>query len=586
MKHIGFIIAAIFLFIGIVSCEDQYLEKPIGDDLVVDSIFASKQRAMSAIAQVYQGSLASGLPVLNWDNNRRYGMTSGTISHLSGEVNALKFNWEDAWRIQRSGMTADDGSGRPRSDDGFNFNYIAIRRCFLVIDNIHKVPDMSDKEKDEVRAEMKTLIAYRYQEMFKRYGGVPIVKGTLTVEDEILIPRASLEDLLKHIITLCDEAIAVLPDSYADRDKGRVTKGVAMAIKAEVLMYAARPLFNSPTPYLNLDGHNNLISFGRTDRTLWERAVQASLDVLDWAENNNHYIINTGSPFDDYGTAVATPGNVEVLLAYKNQRSGGNTQGTSQWFDPREEAGGANAMSFNMLTQYYKADGTDQVWPTSSTPYIDYQSRIEEMEPRYKVSAMGAGIDAWNNPGSTYWTSRVITDGSTNEGRAGTEACGRRVKFWYMAGNRKWFEYPIYRLAEFYLNLAEAYNELDNPQKSLEYLNEIRDRAGLNDITETNKDNLRRIIQREWAVEFYEEGHRFFAVKHWKHPDLGNGIIGGSKKSLVYTYQNANFGYVAADYVSYSVETVYEGFWNVSQYLTPFPIAEVNKGYLIQNPGY
>ena len=155
-----------------------------------------------------------------------------------------------------------------------------------------------------------------------------------------------------------------------------------------------------------------------------------------------------------------------------------------------------------------------------------------------------------------------------------------------MAGNRKWFEYPIYRLAEFYLNLAEAYNELVKPEKSLEYLNVIRNRAGLNDIDETNKDKLREVIQREWAVEFYEEGHRFFDVKHWKHPDIGNGIIGGTKKSLVYTYKNGNFGYVQDDYVSYSVDVVYEGFWNGTQYLSPFPIAEVNKGYLMQNPGY
>jgi hypothetical protein len=141
-------------------------------------------------------------------------------------------------------------------------------------------------------------------------------------------------------------------------------------------------------------------------------------------------------------------------------------------------------------------------------------------------------------------------------------------------------------LAEFYLNLAEAYNELNDPQNALLNLNVIRKRAGLPDITETNQIQLRTIIQREWAIEFYEECHRFYDVKHWKLPDLGNGIIGGSKKSFIFTYVNGDFGYVSADYVSYSVQEVYTGFWAQNQYLSPFPIKEVNIGYLIQNPGY
>jgi hypothetical protein len=583
MKHINHLIVISCIFFSVVACENEFLEKPMGSDLVVDSIFSTEQKALAAIAQAYSMSLASGIAIVDWDGSRTYGLSSGTNSHLSGEINARKFSWEDGWAIQHSGMTADDGSGIPRSDDGFSFNYRAIRQCFLVIENIDMVADMSQPQKEEVKAEMKTLIAYRYEEMFKRYGGVPLVKHSLTVDEEIMIPRSSLEEVLDYVETLCDEAIAVLPDNYEDKYKGRVTKGVAMAVKAEILMYAARPLFNSPTPYLSLGEYNNLISFGREERTLWERAATASQDVITWALQHGHGIIKTGSPLDDYGTAVATPNNAEVLIAYKNQHAPG---GNGNYYDPHGPSGGANGMSYNMLTQYYKADGTEQIWPAAETPYSDYLTRIEDMEGRYKASAMGAGIDAWNNPNNEYWSSRRLTDGSTWEGRGGNEACGRRVKFWYHADNRVWFEFPIYRLAEFYLNLAEAYNELNDPANALLNLNVIRDRAGLPDITETNQAQLRAIIQREWAIEFYEECHRFYDVKHWKLSDLGNGIIGGSKKSFIFKYVNGDFGYVSADYVSYWIEEIYTGFWAPNQYLSPFPIKEVNIGYLVQNPGY
>lgn len=589
MKKISFLLLIItYLILSFPSCTDDFLEKPLGTDLTVDSIFSSEQKALSAIAQAYSYSLASGIAVLGWDDNRNYGLTSGTLSHLSGEVNSVKFNWEDGWLIQRSGMTADDGGEKKlaRSDDGFLMNYKAIRQCYLVIENIDKAVDMSQESKEAVKAEMKTLIAYRYQEMFKRYGGVPIVTSTLTIEDDLNIPRATLQELLEHVVALCDEVQdSPLPDVYPDRFKGRVTKGVALAVKAEIYMFAARPLFNSSTPYMNLGESNNLISFGAYNEDLWQKAVDASKAVLTWAEQNGYGLIKTGKPLDDYGMAVATPSNREVLLAYKNQTSGGG----AGYYRPHGESGGANSMSFNMLKQYYKEDGTEQTWPTVSagvTAFSDFTTRINEMEARYKASAMAAGIDAWNNPNDEYWACRIVADGSTWEGRTNNEGCGRRVKFWYKAGRRAWFEFPVYRLAEFYLNLAEAYNELNDNSNSLLYLNEIRDRAGLPDITETNQAELRKLIQREWAIEFYEEGHRLYDVKHWKHEDIGNGIIGGEKLGFVYTYISGGMGYYATDYVSYSLQARYTGFWADNQYLSPFPKSEINKGYLVQNPGY
>ncbi|MDP4240367.1 MAG: RagB/SusD family nutrient uptake outer membrane protein [Bacteroidota bacterium] len=576
---IKYIAVTSILIIVLSACNKDFLQKPQGSDTNVDSIFSTSQKSQAAIALAYSQSLAAGIDISGWDGNRDYGLCSSTLSHISGELNDLKYNWEDGWMIQRSGMKADDGSGKPISDDGFTFNFKAIRQNNLVLENIDKVKDMSATEKEQVKAEMKTLTAYRYEEMFKRYGGVPIVSKSLTAADSIKIPRASLQKTLDFIVKLCDEAASVLPSSYPDNWKGRVTKGVALAIKAEALLFAARPLFNSATPYLDFGTHNNLICFGNSDPSRWQKAADASKAVLDWALTNNLHVINTGSPLDDYGTAVATPNNAEVLLAYKFQQNVGN-------YDPRTEGGGANGMSFNQISQYVKADGTNQDWATVPTPYSEYVAKMQQMEPRFKASAAAAGIDAWNNPNDVNWNSTRLSNASDWEGRGGTEACGRRVKFWYHAGTRNWFEFPIYRLAEFYLNLAEAYNELAQPATALSYLKVIRSRAGLPEITETNQIALRQIIQREWAVEFYEEGHRYFDVKHWKLPEIGNGIIGGDKKSFVFTYVNGSCGWVAADYKTYTTKVVYTGFWNSTQYLTPFPIKEINKGYIVQNPGY
>lgn len=573
---------AIILFatsIYLTGCTKKFLEKPQGSDLNVDSVFSGKQKALAAIAQAYSQSLTSGIIIWDASAGRDYGAT-GTLTHLSGELNAIKFYWEGSFQIQRSGLTANDGSGNARASGNFINNYYAIRHNQVVAENIDKVPDMNETEKKQVRAEMTILTAYRYMELLKRYGGVPIVRNPLTLTDNLNTPRATVKETVDYIVTLCDSVQPDLPDAYEAANVGRVTKGVAMCVKAETLMFAARPLFNSATPYLSTAGIENLVCLGNYDANRWQNAVDANLAVLNWALANNYKIINTGKPFDDFGTAVATPSNPEILLAYKYQ-------GNLSFYDPHDQPGGANAMSFDMLSQFYKADGNDQAWSTTAAPYSQYWAKMQEMEPRYKVSAIAAGQQAWNNPGSYRWSPAVLAGSSNWDGSRGTEGCGRRAKFWYMAGERRWCEYPLYRLAEIYLNLAEAYNELGNAPEALKNLNVIRKRAGLPDVTETDQLKLRKIIQREWAIEFYEEGHRYFDVKHWKHENIGNGIIGGPKSGFLFTYTSPTaIGTSASDYSTYVTKVMYTGFWSQNQYLEPFPIREVNIGAIKQNPGY
>ncbi|MDR1121137.1 MAG: RagB/SusD family nutrient uptake outer membrane protein, partial [Dysgonamonadaceae bacterium] len=377
---------------SLVSCEDDLLKKPFGSDLDAEKVFSSREIALSAISEAYFRSLMSGI-TLRGSGDWNWGLSGGTLSHLSGELcNNGAANWVGVATITNGGLSASR-----ETDDNFEFNYKAIRQCYLVIENIDNVPDMTADEKNQVKAEMKTLIAYRYEEMFKRYGGVPIVDRPLTLEDDMMIPRSGLQEVLDHIVTLCDEAFLVLPDVYPDNFKGRVTKGVALAIKAEALMYAARPLFNSAVPYMDLGANNHLICFGNYSEQRWRDAASASEAVIQWAESHNYHIIKTGSPLDDYGIAVSTPNNPEILLAYK--RTGDDI------YSCRSQTGGAQGMSYNLLLQYQKADGTEQAWPADNIvrPYSEYATKIEEMEPRYKASAGAAGIDPWNNPNDESW---------------------------------------------------------------------------------------------------------------------------------------------------------------------------------------
>ena len=347
-SYITLLIAAL---LGMSSCQDYFLQKPMGNDVTAKEVFSSKQKAMSAIAQAYSEALRINITFLENDGSNLYGMTSGTLAHISGELNGFRYNWSDPVIISNSGMSA---SG-PWIDN-FTFNYTAIRRCYTVIENIGAVPDMSNEEKENVRGEMYALIAYRYCRMLIQYGGVPIVKGIVPF-DSPAINRSSVKEVLEYIVDLCDnEALPRLPDKQANDMKGRLTKGAALCIKAQAYLYCARPLFNTNTPYLS--GENDkLICMGEPyNKKLWEQARDAAQDVIDWAlTDNRHRIIDTDNPFDDYGRAVGAPDSEEVIVSWQAFNA--------RHYDPRQQGGGANNMSYTQLKQYCKQDGTDQTWP-------------------------------------------------------------------------------------------------------------------------------------------------------------------------------------------------------------------------------
>ena len=131
--------------------------------------------------------------------------------------------------------------------------------------------------------------------------------------------------------------------------------------------------------------------------------------------------------------------------------------------------------------------------------------------------------------------------------------------------------------------LAEAYNEYGDPANALKYLNIIRGRAGLPLVSETDKAKLREIIVRENAVEFFEENHRYYDLKHWKHPEIDK-IIGGDKTEI--SFLRTGTDNTMAAMVSYWDAKAYTQFWHPKWFLEPFKQDEVNKGIIAQNPGY
>ena len=610
MKKITSILMTAVLFIAS-SCS-LFLEKPDTTGTVdQDAVFSTTKNAQAALASCYRNVLRHG-----WPGGMGIGHT--TYGAISGEV-GRGYNWHSSYHISQQGLTVNGTDGSDAGAEHYGNNWRYIRQCYIVKENIDKVEDMSDADKAVIKGEMAALIAYRYMGMFYRYGGVPIVEKSFEASDDLSAPRATLTEMVDFICALCDEAYSALPAKWDAAYTGRMTKGAALAIKARTLMFAARPLFNSGTPYLSMPNSedNAFVCFGNADKERWKAAIDANEAVLAWASANGVHLLNTGgagegkpnpNAFDDYGKATSVPSNEEIILAYKFNDTGGydpivNFINCSRYQTNNRYDTDCSGVLTNHLENYWAADGTEMSWPAVGDAMprsgSDWVANVARIEPRALADIKFGGHDSANNPGDYNWQNAGWNRGgySADKGKGDVfpnaidenKGCGERTKFYYHAGSRTWFEPPLFRLAETYLYLAEAYNEYGNSAKALENLNKVHNRAGLPSVTETDQAKLRAIIQREDAVEFFQENHRYWDVKHWKRADIAHGLCGGEMRMLQFNIKNDDsvvWPYAAQNVETYWDAVAYNSYWSDAMFLEPFPQTEINKGTLVQNPGY
>lgn len=176
---------------------------------------------------------------------------------------------------------------------GFDGDYVweVVRLAWMLIENIDRVPGLSDQQKASMVAQAKCLIAERYFDLFPHYGGLPIIKTTYTGnEGSYEMKRGTVEETVNFMVGLLEDAITSdalvwawngnTPETNST-NVGRWTKAGAMALKAKILAFAASPLFNNDKPYY--DGsteaeQQHLVWYGDYQQSRWNAALKACED--------------------------------------------------------------------------------------------------------------------------------------------------------------------------------------------------------------------------------------------------------------------------------------------------------------------
>ncbi|GAA0549340.1 RagB/SusD family nutrient uptake outer membrane protein [Chitinophaga japonensis] len=568
---------AIILFTTIIlfSCQKDFLEKPPSVDVTEDTIFSKLRHAESFLWDTYGNCIPSGFPT-GWSASSSGGIVAGVLAAACDEGD-IADDWPGANRFNAGQWNANNNP-----EDDFNQHYKAIRKTNIFIERIDDVPDASAEYKAQLKAEAQFLRALRYFDLLKRYGGVPIVDKRLQGADNLQLPRNTFEDCVNFIVSDCDAALPALPVSQLGFLRGRVHKGAALALKARVLLYAASPLFNSADPYVSTtDSIARLVSYHNYSAARWQQAADAAKAVLDWAPAGSCRLITEYGPDKNYEYVWSQPDNAEIILANKRNGWWGIYSDYFNFTMPPGIYGGWYGISvpLNFVKLYEKKTGGPQTWPASGD---NINQLYAELDPRFAQS-IGYNGAVWNDEVGALQVyikpdDKPATHGGNRGGGQWLHKFLPRTVTWASYGAT--LNWPVFRLAEFYLNYAEALNEAQGPVAEVyTAINAIRARSGMPALSGLSKEDMRTAIRNERAVELAFEEHRYWDVRRWKiagEEGVMKGKMYGLRLRPIANSSEFHFEQVVFE----------ERIWEDKMYLYPFPNTEIYKQYLQQNPGW
>lgn len=411
------------------------------------------------------------------------------------------------------------------------------------------------------RAEAHFLRAYFNFELLKRYGPIPIIKSTLDInKDYSDTPRPTMKEVVEFIANDCDiaaDSLELTPWRNMNDAFGRATKGAALALKSRLLLYAASPLY---VDFGDVDEANK-----PSDATLWKAAADAAKAVIDL----NQYEL--ASAYDDLFKNDFQ--NKEYIFV---RRYPSNSDFEKSNFPVSYGGKGGTNPSQNLIDDYEMLDGTAFDWNDPVKAAHPFENRDERLLATVlmngvlfkgkRVATYPGGADAMPNPNATktgYYLRKFLNENVNIQTGGGSD--GHVV--------------PLFRLAEIYLNYAEALNEYDptNPDIAV-YLNKIRERVSLPDVPSgLTQEQMRTLIHHERRVELAFEEHRFWDVRRWK---VASSTLGAPVKGVKITQDDAgNF--------TYSPVQVEQRVFQPKMYWYPIPQSEVLKlHHWEQNKGW
>ncbi|MDR3268515.1 MAG: RagB/SusD family nutrient uptake outer membrane protein [Tannerella sp.] len=624
MKKMKYYICAFLMAVLFTACEEVMDNKRDLGSLTPDEVWDSPD-----LTKRYMDNIISGSGIPDVPYGPVYEKSTYTEEHGTEQ------------RFMHDQHTSNDDSPL-----GF-WNYTTIRNINKFLANVDKVEKLTQADRESFTGQVKVMRAWNYFLSVRAYGGVPLILHEQMVDEDLHVPRSKTSVCINQIIQDLDDAIALggFPMRWTtEADAGRISKAIAYALKARVLLTYASPQFTKQTP-----------AGTKSKEERWNDAYKAFSEAKAALDAAGFGLFRGGADksFDDavqdyYDMFIEEmPNNPEMIWVRRKYRNGPTNNFWSNCSPPSHGGSPFNIPTLELIREFLNADGTSYTGlnalisaaaatgntapkvpsATSTVPY--WQGR----EPRFYATIAYNGC-VWPLKRNQAYTENEVPDqhqwffvnatlpydnsAPATSGSINGIACRKMVDI-----NQDWqndpsgVDLPVLRYAEIVLGLAECAAKTGKEAEAVALLKQIRQRAGIPPAnnyglgaTPPTGDNLILTILKERLIEFAYEGIRFYDLLRWRlYTDELAGFklngtmlhtIGaemnhfnpiedrGSYQTVLYNFEDINVPGNETTYFSYFDDKVYpkEGTsFNVSdrQYFYCIPYeTHIAKNLVIQ----
>ena len=445
----------------VVSCSDEFVNRPVEYSIDSENYFNSKADYESALIGAYDLLQSTFINVLMGEI-----ASDNTLCGGNSPTDVLGYQSVDDMI-----HTQDNAQIKQLWD----WMFAGVQRCNYILEFKDKT---NFEGKNQIIAETRFLRAYYHFELVKWFGGIPM-KGDARFApgDEKSIPRSSVAEVYASIeadLIYASNNLAVNP-----AQAGRATKGAALALLGKTYLYQKK--YTEAASKLD-----QVIALGKyhliDTPDLTPQQATAGIKPYDIifemdGENNAESVFEvqyTDVEGGDYGNLQYLEGNVAVGF-----------NGPNTYVGPFFTSGN----NFNLPTQ-------------------KIVNAFEAGDSRKAVAILD--MKAWiaANPGTSYTKQNEDTGYFNRKYIPRIRSANAALDLKLTNPNN----YRAIRYADVLLMAAEAYSRMGNDAKGQEYLNKVRDRAFIdkNHRITASGAALTDFILAERRVEFVGEGLRFF----------------------------------------------------------------------------
>ena len=425
--------------------------------------------------------------------------------------------------------------------------------------------------------EARFLRAYYYFLLVRSFGGVPMITTVMDANEANTQPRVSSDDIFKYIMDECVAIQDTIVKDYSNlgnlqlqskNETGRANNLAVLALKARAALYYASPLFNP----------NN-------DKERWHQAAIANKELIDECKSRGMKLTS------DYSSLFQKDNwqNSEECIFVRRIVSSTNTFEKYNFPIGLENAGGGNCPTQNLVDAYEMTNGKaiDEAGSgyDPQNPYANRDARLAmtvavngEQWPNDILETFMGGANgqplAYATPTGYYlkkYVTKSLTIGALNP-------------------TTERHHWVTFRLAEFYLNYAEAMLNYTGSgyetstglnMTAAAAINVVRTRAKQPNIASgLDAAKFAERLENERFVELAFEGHRFYDLRRWKK--AGEAKYRTIKSMQITKNADGTFTYTPKS------DSSIRSYWDDKMFLFPISQSEILKsgGALTQNPGW